>query len=498
MAARQAPAFAGKEDAAVIAGTLRDAGYTQDAVAGLLAFHGLAAPVDRLDALRERAAEDSALALHTRLWFLGDTVRLAEARKHLSDVGPWVSAGLLRVKDDAVIPQLAITARHDLFVVADTPAEVRTGAPVDHVMGPAQSTVLVERAMVNAPMASCLDLGTGSGYLALRAASRADAVTATDVNERAVAMTRFNAQLNGIDTIELLSGSLYEPVANRQFDLIVSSPPYVISPGAGLMFCESGWRGDLFCRQLLRQAAGHLADGGLCQAVCNWGHGAEQSWHDAIAEWFDDTGCDAMVFGGDSQDAADYATNWIRDTRARDAGTFEREHPRWMAYFEKHGIERVSYGVVTLRRRPGDNWVQCEPAPAQFGEDSGNDIVRRMNLRDYLQRTPDSALLEDVVVVAPGLQMAVPEDADAHRTLRQQRGLIQDIAVDPNVAGLIERCTGTSPLRDTLQAVAAELGVPFDQFMPMALATVRGLVGQGILQPAEIELPGATRSNNAP
>ncbi|MEL7448494.1 MAG: methyltransferase [Pseudomonadota bacterium] len=484
MPERQAPAFADREDAAVIAGSLRDAGYTQDAVAGLLDFSGLAAPPEQLDALRARAAENTALALHARLWFLGDTVPVADARAHLTDLERWASAGLLRVQGEDVVPEVAITARHDLFIVADTPAEVRTGAPVDHVMGPAQSTVLVERAMVEAPMASCLDLGTGSGYLALRAAAHTEAVTATDVNERAVAMTCFNAQLNGVENINVLNGSLYEPVADRQFDLIVCSPPYVISPGDGLMFCESGWRGDLFCRQLLRQAAGHLADGGLCQAVCNWGHGADQSWQDTIAEWFNDLGCDAMVLGGDWQDAADYATNWIRDTRARGADTFEREHPRWMAYFESEGIEKVSYGVVTLRRRTGDNWVQCEPAPAQFGEGSGNDIVRRMNLRDYLERTPDGALLDDVVVVAPGLQMAVPEESDANRILRQRRGLIQDIAVDPNIAGLIERCTGNSPLRDTLQAIAKELGVPFDQFAPMALATVRGLVGQGILQPA--------------
>ncbi|MEM9057980.1 MAG: methyltransferase [Pseudomonadota bacterium] len=486
---RQPPAFASDAQATAVADALRAAGYTQEGLAELVGFAGLAPPADRLADFRERAAAPTALAVHTRLWWLGDDVPLAAVRQQLPQLEAFARAGLLRVAGDTVQPQVAIAARQGLCVVADRPAEVHAGAPTDHVMGPAQSTVLVERIMADAPGGQVLDLGTGSGYLALRAAASADRVVATDLNARAVAMTRLNAQLNGIDRVEALAGDLYEPVGQRRFDRIVSSPPYVISPGSDLMFCESGWRGDLFCRELLRQAAAHLVDGGLCQMVCNWPHGEDQSWQEGIADWFDDIGCDALVFGGDSQSADEYASNWIRDTRARGDDVMAREHPRWLAYLKREGIERVSYGAVTLRRRDATgtcpNWVKYEPAPLQFGEGGGADIVRRLALFDFLEQASDSELLDAVIVVGPGLEMTVPEAPDANRTLRRAHGLVQEVSVDVNIAGLIERCTGTAPLRAVLEAIAGDLALPFERFAPMALATVRGLIAKGVLEPAD-------------
>ena len=47
---------------------------------------------------------------------------------------------------------------------------------------------------------------------------------------RALAFAAFNAALNGVGNIEFREGSLLEPVTGERFDLIVSNPPYVISP----------------------------------------------------------------------------------------------------------------------------------------------------------------------------------------------------------------------------------------------------------------------------
>ena len=59
-------------------------------------------------------------------------------------------------------------------------------------------------------------------------------MTATDVSERALAFTAFNAALAAVgpDRLELLAGSLLEPVAGRRFDLIVTNPPFVLTPPA--------------------------------------------------------------------------------------------------------------------------------------------------------------------------------------------------------------------------------------------------------------------------
>lgn len=89
--------------------------------------------------------------------------------------------------------------------------------------------VLIKLAMTLAPdPESILDIGTGSGCIAVSMAIRCpqSLVTATDISHAALEVARRNIINQGLN-IELLSGSLFEPVIARKFDLIVSNPPYI-------------------------------------------------------------------------------------------------------------------------------------------------------------------------------------------------------------------------------------------------------------------------------
>ena len=94
-----------------------------------------------------------------------------------------------------------------------------------------ETEILVEAALSRLePRASCLDLGTGCGAIAVTlACERADArVVATDASEAALAVARTNAHALGCGArIEFMPGEWYAPVAGRRFDLIVSNPPYI-------------------------------------------------------------------------------------------------------------------------------------------------------------------------------------------------------------------------------------------------------------------------------
>lgn len=71
-----------------------------------------------------------------------------------------------------------------------------------------------------------LEVGTGSGVIAITAAGRGHQVTAVDVSEDAVACARSNVLLNRLeDRVEVLAGDLYAPVAGRRFDLVLCSLP---------------------------------------------------------------------------------------------------------------------------------------------------------------------------------------------------------------------------------------------------------------------------------
>lgn len=77
-----------------------------------------------------------------------------------------------------------------------------------------------------------LELGTGSGAIAVSAArGGAHHVTAIDVSRRALFCAWLNARRHGV-RVEVLRGDLFAPVRERQFDFVVSNPPYLPAPDA--------------------------------------------------------------------------------------------------------------------------------------------------------------------------------------------------------------------------------------------------------------------------
>jgi len=123
------------------------------------------------------------------------------------------------------------------------------------------------------PGARVLDLCSGSGVLAVRAAqSRACDVVAVDISRRAVASIRINAALNRV-RVRAVRGSLFEPVAGRRFDVIVSNPPYVPAPSAALpaggphRAWDAGLDGRAVLDEICERAPEHLEPGGVILLV---------------------------------------------------------------------------------------------------------------------------------------------------------------------------------------------------------------------------------------
>lgn len=120
-----------------------------------------------------------------------------------------------------------------------------------------------------------LDLGTGSGAIALSLASElpeAD-ITATDLSQAALQIAAENAdRLPQGEKVRFLHGDLFEPVANERFDLVVSNPPYVARKDAKSLPPElahepemalfGGEDGLDVIRRLVAEAGRHLSPGG--------------------------------------------------------------------------------------------------------------------------------------------------------------------------------------------------------------------------------------------
>lgn len=122
-----------------------------------------------------------------------------------------------------------------------------------------------------------LDLGTGSGCIALSLATegRFSRIVATDVSAGALEVARENARRVGPERVpEFRLGHLFEPVAGERFDVIVSNPPYIAEPeypelDQSVRDFEpreallSGPDGLAHTRAILEGALEHLAPGGL-------------------------------------------------------------------------------------------------------------------------------------------------------------------------------------------------------------------------------------------
>lgn len=251
---------------------------------------------------------------------------------------------------------------HEWWVASDL-AEVQTGKPLsdDHVLGIGGATLTLLEMTVREQVDSALDVGCGCGIQALYLATHADRVVATDLSSRACALTQFNAALNEA-IIDVREGSLFEPVEGETFDLIVTNPPFVITPdsvrgAAGLLeYRDGGMDRDNLIRAVLRGAPACMNEGGTLQMLANWEIPADRNpdtqWSWRVDSWLDGLPVDAWVVQRDVLDPARYVDMWIRDSGGQllARADYERAFTSWLADFRRAGTGAIGMGFVALRR----------------------------------------------------------------------------------------------------------------------------------------------------
>jgi release factor glutamine methyltransferase len=143
----------------------------------------------------------------------------------------------------------------------------------DNVYIPAEDSYLLADNLEIKKGQSVLEIGTGTGVVAMYASKLTDSITVTDINFDACELARKNFEQNSIENIEILFGNLFEPVKNRKFDVILFNTPYlpteegeVLDDTINYAF-DGGLNGRKVLDVFLNEAGNHLNDGGIIQMI---------------------------------------------------------------------------------------------------------------------------------------------------------------------------------------------------------------------------------------
>jgi hypothetical protein len=479
---------------------LTAAHFTYDAVAELLGplAHDALARNETTPGVR-RTAGGSPLETLVRLFLLQRPVPAAHAEAALPGLVDRLAVeGILEQSVGEVAARLDVrpyatdTPGGDLWVVSDlTPGldggPQRVGA--EHVLGISPASTSLAQLTLRDPVTTALDLGTGCGVQALHLAAHSTSVVATDVNPRALWVTRFNALLNDVaERVDVRDGSFFEPVRGERFDLIATNPPFVISPATGerLVYRDSGLPGDRVVEDIVRAAPDHLTPGGWCQVLANWVIERDRPWDERLAGWLVDD-VDAFVVQREIVDPAQYVELWLKDSGHHGAPDYADRYDTWVSWFDEQGIEGVGFGWVNLRLRDGAG------APARELLDWRYEIEQPVAPAigawgDAVDALADGLDADARLVVRPDVRqetVGAPGAADPEVVvLRQQRGLRRARQVDTVEAALVGACDGELSVGQILDAVAQLLDRDPAETRETTLPVVRELVAQGFLEPA--------------
>lgn len=336
--------------------------------------------------------------------------------------------------------------------VASDLGELVTGQALapDHVLGIGRAGLTLAALTPRKPVETALDLGVGCGIQTLYLLRHVRQVVATDISTRALEFTAFNVALAGVDSarVQLRQGNLLEPVAGQRFDLIVSNPPFVITPPsvrqAGLPLMEYRDAGGPILPALVRGLEDHLNPDGVAVMLGNWEHREGTSWRTSVNQWIGKS-LDAWIIQREVQDPVEYAAMWLRDgglTPERSGVAFENALAAWQEDFDSRQVSGVGMGYlvfhapsVAATSGPGGTALEGQTAPEEPASDAvaPGAVVEPWRVLEEVPTSGQGALGEHVAqVIAAHEALRGLDDAQvAALKLRTASGLSKEEALTP-------------------------------------------------------------------
>lgn len=360
--------------AAALAERLAAVGFHRDYVQQVSAqLPGLPGPLHLMGLAWLTVDDGTPAALALRLLVLNESVSTAQA-EHLFGTplsADLKAAGLLVPTGPTWRFPLHLELVNQLMIVSDP--QGRDPATVMAVGGSTQ--LLAAACYPQNDVDRILDLGCGSGTLALLMSAACREVVATDINPRALQLARFNAALNGVRNVDWRLGHLFEPVAGERFDLIVSQPPFLPQAPSTpqVLYLHGGARGDELVLDLLAQAPAHLTPDGTTIVLSDFPL-LDEPLHQRLRAAIPERGL--MLLHAEHATAAATHVTLYGSTRSTQAA---RESLAMFRHLQALGVAHIVQAVVVIY--PGAGTLTVSIEDGLWGRLQRSDIDRLLNER---------------------------------------------------------------------------------------------------------------------
>lgn len=442
------------------------------------------------------SGREKALAQVVRFFLFGQALEPAELETALGEgiCDLLVKLGLAETAGQGVVQASVDVRPHasddgtELYVASDLGAHQRPGVlRKDHVLGIGHASLTLAQFTERTSVERALDVGTGCGIQTFHLLAHARHVTATDISERALAFTRFNLLLNASaleidpqnleDRVSLRHGSLLEPVAGQNFDLVVSNPPFVITPRSSdetpadqYTYRDGGMAGDGIVSTLVHQLPEVLKPGGRAQMLGNWeipvaGPDEQADWSARPREWVDQE-TEAWFIQREVLDPEQYAETWLRDaSENRDPAHYEQAYTDYLRDFAARGVGSIGFGMIWLRRpnpqAAGERLHRFEEITYPIQQPIAPFITEAVAHYDAVTALGDDALFAQHLVVAGDVteeRHATPgSEHPSVILLRAGAGLRRTILETTETSGFVSACDGELSVGQIINALAALL-----------------------------------------
>lgn len=205
--------------------------------------------------------------------------------------------------------------------------------------------------------------------------------------------------------------------------------------------------------------------------------------------WVAGRGCDAWLLHYGTSDPPTHAANWLRHDLGADPAAFAEALDRWLAYFDRLGIDGIATGGVILRRRASGNWMRADRIPADRLRPAGAQIERVFSAGNVISAMRDERkLLAEQLSLAPLAvleQRAVLHEGEwgsAGAVLRLEEGLGFEASLDAATAGMLAALDGRPTVGDLVADMARLEGTSREAVEQAALPILAELLAAGFLE----------------